>query len=154
MQVGTANSEPNPNQSYFNARGMWLTYILIIVFVHCIMLSIPVISVGVAWTMTVVCHNVITYFVLHVEKGSPFGTLDQGKSRILTQWEQFDDGEQYSPTKKFLAIVPIVLFLLATFYSKYDSAHFAINSASLLILAILPKLPAFYRVRLFGINKW
>ncbi|VDN43663.1 unnamed protein product [Dibothriocephalus latus] len=47
--------------------------------------------------------------LLHWEKGSPYETLDQGEARVLTQWEQFDDGEQYSPTKKFFLVVPIVM---------------------------------------------
>ncbi len=51
----------------------------------------------------------LTYLLLHWEKGSPYETLDQGEARVLTQWEQFDDGEQYSPTKKFLLVVPIVM---------------------------------------------
>ena len=51
----------------------------------------------------------IMYILLHWEKGSPYETMDQGKSRVLTQWEQFDDGIQYSPTKKFLLIVPVIL---------------------------------------------
>ncbi|TPP58491.1 putative Ormdl protein [Fasciola gigantica] len=94
------------------------------------------------------------YLFLHWEKGSPYETLDQGEARVLTQWEQFDDGEQFSPTKKFLLVVPIVLFLLASFYTEYDPTHCLINASSLIILAVLPKLPQFYRVRLFGINRW
>ena len=123
----------------------------------------------------------LTYLILHWEKGSPYETLDQGEARVLTQWEQFDDGEQYSPTKKFLLVVPIVMyvcllsllnsfllevialcniislvcsFILASFYTQYDPIHFLINASTLILLSILPKLPQFYRVRVFGINRW
>ncbi|KAF6774088.1 hypothetical protein AHF37_06302 [Paragonimus kellicotti] len=96
----------------------------------------------------------VLYLLLHWEKGSPYETLDQGEARALTQWEQFDDGEQFSPTKKFLIVVPIVLFLLASFYTEYDPVHCLINASSLIFLALLPKLPQFYRVRIFGINRW
>lgn len=44
-------------------------------------------------------------------------------------------------------------YLLASFYTKYDAAHFLINTASLLSV-LLPKLPQFHGVRLFGINKY
>lgn len=44
-------------------------------------------------------------------------------------------------------------FLLTSFYTKYDSLHFVINFVSLVIV-ILPKLPQFHRVRIFGINKY
>lgn len=38
-------------------------------------------------------------------------------------------------------------------YTKYDAAHFLINTVSLLSV-LLPKLPQFHGVRLFGINKY
>lgn len=44
-------------------------------------------------------------------------------------------------------------YLLASFYTKYDAAHFLINTVSLLSV-LLPKLPQFHGVRLFGINKY
>lgn len=43
-------------------------------------------------------------------------------------------------------------YLLASFYTKYDSAHFLINTASLLSV-LLPKLPQFHGV-LFDISKY
>lgn len=73
---------------------------------------------------------------------------------MLTQWEQFDHGEHFSPTKKFLMIVPIVLFLLASFYTKFDPIHFMVNAVTLLGLALVPKLPQLYRVRILNINKY
>lgn len=45
-------------------------------------------------------------------------------------------------------------FILASFYTQYDPVHFVINASTLVLLAILPKLPQFYRVRVFGINRW
>lgn len=50
-------------------------------------------------------------------------------------------------------IVFLPSYLLASFYTKYDAAHFLINTASLLSV-LLPKLPQFHGVRLFGINKY
>ncbi|GAB5573904.1 ORM1-like protein 2 isoform X2 [Prionailurus iriomotensis] len=47
----------------------------------------------------------------------------------------------------------LAIYLLASFYTKYDAAHFLINTASLLSV-LLPKLPQFHGVRLFGINKY
>ncbi|KAA0184022.1 ORMDL sphingolipid biosynthesis regulator 2 [Fasciolopsis buskii] len=154
MQVGTATSVLNPTSEYFNSQGTWVTYILVIVIVHFVLLCVPFLSTAVVWTLTCSIHNVVMYLFLHWEKGSPYETLDQGEARVLTQWEQFDDGEQFSPTKKFLLVVPIVLFLLASFYTEYDPVHCVVNATSLIILAVLPKLPQFYRVRLFGINRW
>ncbi|CAH8634232.1 unnamed protein product [Schistosoma haematobium] len=109
MQVGTATSVLNPTSEYLNSQGTWVTYILVILVVHFILLCVPLFTTAVVWTLTCTFHNVVMYRLLHWEKGSPYETLDQGESRVLTQWEQFDDGEQFSPTKKFLLVVPIVL---------------------------------------------
>ncbi|XP_029283422.1 nuclear receptor subfamily 4 group A member 1-like [Cottoperca gobio] len=45
------------------------------------------------------------------------------------------------------------LYILASFYTKYDATHFLINTSSLLSV-LLPKLPLFHGVRIFGINKY
>ncbi|KAF6120750.1 ORMDL sphingolipid biosynthesis regulator 2 [Phyllostomus discolor] len=86
------------------------------------------------------------YVFLHMVKGTPFETPDQGKARLLTHWEQMDYGLQFTSSRKFLSISPIVLYLLASFYTKYDAAHFLINTASLLSV-LLPKLPQFHGER-------
>ena len=47
--------------------------------------------------------------LLHIVKGTPWNPNDQGEARMLTQWEQLDHGQQFTGTKKFLMVVPIVL---------------------------------------------
>ncbi|CAD7685730.1 unnamed protein product [Nyctereutes procyonoides] len=126
MNVGVTHSEVNPNTRVMNSRGI----------------CIPFFSRPVVWTLNNVLHNLATYVFLHTVKGTPFETPDQGKARPLTHWEQMD----YS-------ISPIVLYLLASFYTKYDATHFPINTTSLLSV-LLPKLPQFHGVHLFGINKY
>ena len=49
------------------------------------------------------------YVMFHHLKGTPYITADQGDARRLTNWEQIDDGRQYTATRKFLLAVPIVL---------------------------------------------
>jgi hypothetical protein len=51
------------------------------------------------------CHFVF----LHVLKGAPWIPQDQGDCRILTHWEQIDNGQQFTATRKFLTVVPITL---------------------------------------------
>lgn len=153
MNVGVAHSEVNPNTRVMNSRGIWLAYIILVGLLHVVLLSIPFFSIPVVWTLTNVIHNLAMYVFLHTVKGTPFETPDQGKARLLTHWEQMDYGLQFTSSRKFLSISPIVLYLLASFYTKYDAAHFFINTASLLSV-LLPKLPQFHGVRLFGINKY
>lgn len=153
MNVGVAHSEVNPNTRVMNSRGIWLAYIILVGLLHVVLLSIPFFSIPVVWTLTNVIHNLAMYVFLHTVKGTPFETPDQGKARLLTHWEQMDYGLQFTSSRKFLSISPIVLYLLASFYTKYDAAHFLINTVSLLSV-LLPKLPQFHGVRLFGINKY
>ena len=60
MNVGTCNSEANPNNSYFNSKGMWVTYVLIVSMIHYVCLSLPFLSVAMSWTLTNVIHNLVS----------------------------------------------------------------------------------------------
>ncbi|MBN3317745.1 ORML2 protein, partial [Atractosteus spatula] len=153
MNVGVAHSEVNPNTRVMNSRGIWLAYLLLVAVLHVVLLSIPFFSVPLVWTLTNVIHNLVMYVFLHTVKGTPFETPDQGKARLLTHWEQMDYGIQFTSSRKFLTISPIVLYILASFYTKYDATHFLVNTCSLLSV-LLPKLPQFHGVRIFGINKY
>jgi len=66
MNVGVAHSDPNPNSTFFNSRGMWVTYIIIVVIVHYMLLSLPFLSVALAWTITNVLHNMVYKLTLLV----------------------------------------------------------------------------------------
>lgn len=77
----------------------------------------------------------------------------QGKYDSLTFWEQLDDGVQNTNTRKFLTIVPVVLFLLATHGTDYRRQPLGLNLIVLLVL-VIAKFPAMHKVRIFGINKY
>lgn len=151
--VGTAHSCSNPNTTVWNSKGIWLTYILMILFLHFTLLSIPVISVPTAWTLTNILHGVMVYLFMHTVKGTPFHTADQGSSRFLTAWEQIDGEIQYTKARKFFCAVPVALYLLSSFYTSYEYKHFLWNTPALL-LCVIPKLPQLHGVRVFGINKY
>lgn len=84
--------------------------------------------------------------------GTPFGDSNQGEYDGLTLWEQMDEGVQFTPSKKFLTALPIGMFLISTHYTHYDATLFLVNFLPLVIV-LIAKLPALYRVRFFGINK-
>ncbi|XP_078057368.1 ORM1-like protein 2 [Mustelus asterias] len=153
MNVGVAHSEVNPNTRIMNSRGIWLAYLILVGILHVVLLSIPFFSIPVVWTLTHVIHNSAIYWFLHTVKGTPFETPDQGKARLLTHWEQMDYGIQFTSSRKFLTITPIILYMLASFYTKYNVVHFLVNTTSLLT-ALIPKLPQLHGVRIFGINKY
>lgn len=97
--------------------------------------------------------------MFHWVTGIPFGgDLHSGAYDELTLWEQIDDGAQYTPAKKWLFSVPIVLsvrslarchesfthwlcsFLASTHYTIYNPWLFAVNITALVIV-LIPKLP-------------
>ncbi|XP_022258396.1 ORM1-like protein 1 [Limulus polyphemus] len=109
MMLGGTPGPTNPNSSWLSSKGMWLTYGVGILGLHLVLLSFPFLSVAWAWTLTNVVHNTGMFILLHIIKGTPWEPGDQGKSYFLTHWEQIDNGEQFTKTKKFLTVVPIVL---------------------------------------------
>lgn len=158
MNVGVAHSEVNPNTRVMNSRGIWLTYLLLTVVLHVILLSIPFFTVPLVWTLTNVIHNLVSYtwsslkspmsprqpclpglwvdlfipswsflqvmyLFLHTVKGTPFETPDQGKARLLTHWEQMDYGVQFTSSRKFLTISPIVLWVSHQVFTVTDQFH-------------------------------
>lgn len=48
--------------------------------------------------------------MFHWVQGIPF-EFNAGAYDNLNMWEQIDNGDQYTPTKKFLLTVPIVLYV-------------------------------------------
>jgi len=90
----------------------------------------------------------LSYLMFHWVTGIPFeGGIHAGAYDDLTLWEQIDDGAQYTPAKKWLLTVPIVLFLASTHYTNYNPWLFAIN-LSALVFVLIPKLPQLHRQRL------
>lgn len=77
--------------------------------------------------------------MFHWVKGIPFD-FNSGAYDQLNMWEQMDNGAQYTPAKKFLTAVPIVLFLLSTHYTHYDIKMFGVNLLAL-FMVLVPKLP-------------
>jgi|SRR5579859_288472 len=118
--------------------------------------SLPGVSQELSWTLTNLTYMASSYLMFHWVKGIPF-EFNAGAYDSLTMWEQMDNGDQYTPAKKFLTFVPIVLyvplicvckshmltdrFLLSTHYSHYDVWMFTVNCWALMMV-LIPKLPA------------
>ena len=100
---------------------------------------IPGISQETSWTLTNISYMFGSYLMFHYVRGVPFD-FNAGAYDNLNMWEQIDNGDQYTPAKKFLLSVPIILFLLSTHYTHYDLTYFTINFLAVLGV-VLPKLP-------------
>ncbi|EGS18487.1 uncharacterized protein CTHT_0050890 [Thermochaetoides thermophila DSM 1495] len=144
-QLNDQSTLPNLNANWVNAKGAWTIHIVIIVLLKIFYDSIPGVSQETSWTLTNITYMVGSYIMFHYVRGVPFDS-NGGAFDNLNMWEQIDDGAQYTPAKKFLLSVPIVLFLLSTHYTHYDMAYFTINFLAVLAV-VIPKLPFSHRMR-------
>jgi hypothetical protein len=119
--------------------GAWTIHIVLIIALKILWDVIPGVSQETSWTLTNISYMFGSYIMFHWVRGVPFD-FNSGAYDNLNMWEQIDDGAQYTPAKKFLLSVPIVLFLLSTHYTHYDLAYFTINFLAVLGV-VIPKLP-------------
>lgn len=119
--------------------GAWTIHFVLIACLKIFYDVIPGVSQETSWTLTNITYMFGSYIMFHYVRGVPF-EFNSGAFDNLNMWEQIDNGAQYTPTKKFLLSVPIVLFLLSTHYTHYDLAYFVINFLAVLAV-VIPKLP-------------
>ncbi|KAL6126342.1 hypothetical protein ACLB2K_074393 [Fragaria x ananassa] len=158
----------NRNTEWFMYPGVWTTYILILFFSWLLVLSIFGCSPGMAWTIVNLSHFLVTvihisifyieesdscqvtYQFFHWKKGTPFAE-DQGIYNGLTWWEQMDNGKQLTRNRKFLTVVPVVLYLIASHTTDYQHPMLFLNTLAVIVL-VIAKFPNMHKVRIFGIN--
>ncbi|RPB27876.1 Orm1 type endoplasmic reticulum protein [Terfezia boudieri ATCC MYA-4762] len=136
---------PNLNATWVNSKGAWSIHIIIIAMLKIFYDTVPGVSQETSWTLTNISYMAGSYLMFHWVHGIPF-EFNAGAYDHLNMWEQIDNGDQYTPTKKFLLTVPVVLFLLSTHYTHYDLTYFTINFLSVLAV-VIPKLPFSHRMR-------
>ncbi|KAL4247074.1 Orm1 type endoplasmic reticulum protein [Abortiporus biennis] len=134
---------------WVNRKGAWLIHPLLIVAGKIVIDTIPGMRQELSWTLVNLFYLGFSYLMFHWVTGIPFQSdLHSGAYDDLTLWEQIDEGAQYTPAKKWLFSVPIVLFLASTHYTHYNPWLFAINLTAL-VLVLIPKLPQLHRQRFY-----
>ena len=130
-----------PNRMYWLTiyKGAWTIHFVLIAALKILFDIIPGVSQETSWTMTNISYMFGSFLMFHWVRGVPF-EFNAGAYDNLNMWEQIDNGAQYTPAKKFLLSVPIILFLLSTHYTHYDLTYFTINFLALLGV-VIPKLP-------------
>ncbi|PSN73708.1 ORMDL-domain-containing protein [Corynespora cassiicola Philippines] len=145
-QLADQSALPNLNANWVNAKGAWAIHFVLIVAGKILFDIMPGVSQETSWTLTNISYMVGSYIMFHHVRGVPFD-FNSGAYDNLNMWEQIDNGDQYTPAKKFLLFVPIALFLVSTHYTHYDLTYFVINTLAT-IAVIIPKLPAAHRIRI------
>ena len=85
---------------------------MVLVLVHLTILAVPVLSTGMAWTLTCAVHNIITFYLFHWSKGSPVPTIDS-ENMEMTQWEQINDDDEFTFSRFYLVLCPVAGFFAA-----------------------------------------
>ena len=99
----------------------------------------PGVNQEMSWTLVNITYMCASFLMFHWVRGVPF-EFNAGAYDNLNLWEQIDNGDQYTPAKKFLLVFPILVFLLSTHFTHYDLTYFIINFLAVL-LVVIPKLP-------------
>jgi len=142
----------NINAQWISERGTWITYTALILLVRIFLWAI----LGpqyhcMAWTTINIVHSIVTFVTFHWIKGSPFEG-SRHKYDKYTLWEQLDWGVQWTPTRKFLMIVPIILYLITINCSDMQiDSSFWLNTGAFAII-LIAKLPFMNKKRILGIN--
>ncbi|CAG9461860.1 unnamed protein product [Pedinophyceae sp. YPF-701] len=139
----------NKNVDFIGAKGSWAMYMVLVAMLWAACAA--VMEPGTAIVCTHISHAVITFFLLHWVKGTPIPG-DQGKYNQLTLWEQVDEGVQGTPNRKFATVVPALLFAAAI--PAAGNGVLLIPTVVAGVVVIVAKMPAMYRVRIFGINRY
>ena len=125
--------------AFSKTTGAWTIHIVLIAALKILFDIMPGVSQETSWFLTNIGYACGSYLMFHWVRGVPFD-FNAGAYDNLNMWEQIDNGDQYTPAKKFLLSVPIVLFLLSTHYTNYDLTYFTINFFVVLGV-VIPKLP-------------
>lgn len=140
-------SVPNINATWVDQRGAWLIHFVIISLLKIFYNLLPGITPEWSWTLTNTTYIIGFYIMFHLIKGTPFD-FNGGAFDNLTMWEQIDDETLYTPTRKFLIILPIFLFLISNHYAHFTYKLFIFNSLLILLVGVVPKLPLTHRLRI------
>ena len=136
---GIPGKEKKLTRTLVACTGAWTIHFVLIAALKIFYDIIPGVSQETSWTLTNISYMFGSFLMFHWVRGIPF-EFNAGAYDNLNMWEQIDNGDQYTPTKKFLLCVPIVLFLLSTHYTHYDLTYFTINFLATLGV-VIPKLP-------------
>jgi len=138
MANGDAKST-NKNVEWLDERGTWWFYMAMIAFSRYVLFVLGV-STDVAWCAVISSHSLITFWLIHYKQGSLLTWDDDGgKYDGMTYWEQIDNGIENTGNRKFLRIVPIILFIFS--YRQTSGALLYVNMACTL-LVLVPKRPS------------
>jgi len=141
----------NRNVSFIDNKAFWFFYITLIFLLRLFFWVVLPHQQRYATTVVHLLHSIISFRLLHWNKGS-LVIEDTAEYEELTFWEQIDDGNQFTMTRKLFTVVPILIFLWAEYDTNWEVELLVLNSIALAII-LIGKSPYMHRVRILGINE-
>lgn len=138
----------NYNVEFVQRKTFWVYYVGVLLVSRLVIGGVA--PEFYSWTIVLFIHNVLTFMLLHLNKGTS-SSFDWGTFDKLTFWEQIDGGRQYTLPRKLFTIAPIILFLLASYSSRWE-ANILFWNCVVLSLALVPKHRSMMGVRIGGWN--
>lgn len=150
MSEQTEVVDSNPNTAWIHNRAFPWAYAFLVASTFAIARTL--VPTPLAATLVLQCHAIATFILLHWVKGAPDGGALQEHIAHLTFWEQIDDGFVGTPDRKFLTIVPVVLYFSALLANRDALVPLALNTLSTIVV-LIPKHESLFGVRIAGVNK-
>mmetsp|Transcript_78532 Transcript_78532/g.91828 ORF Transcript_78532/g.91828 Transcript_78532/m.91828 type:complete len:166 (+) Transcript_78532:101-598(+) len=148
--------DPSVHTSFVNQPGFKIMYVTVLLALWALLHTLRLVdNAGTAWTYILRLHAVVTYIFFHWIKGAPgTGLLEDETLQAQTFWEQIDSGYFGTPARRFLCVVPVVIFFVALVLNvQHDDLTTLIVNSIFTLVCLVPKFETFFNVRIFGINK-
>lgn len=135
---------PSDNIAWTIQKGSWITHTTV-TFLSLLVFR-TFFNNNLAWQLTVLFYNIITFTFFHWIVGDPF----DHNYYDYTFWEQMN--EQLSATSSivFLSSFPVVLFIICNHIVYWGRLFYPCVVS--LALVVVPKLSFMHRKRLFGLR--
>lgn len=121
------------NVAWTLQRGSWIIHVLTVVFLKLTLSTVFGSEVG--WQLGLIIYNICTFIFFHLISGDPF----TNKYGFCTFWEQLSEQLEDSSGLIFIAIFPLLAFIMINFIVRWNPFLFWACVASL-FLVVVPKL--------------
>ncbi len=130
------------NISWTLQKGSWLIHFIMTALFY--VLYSQFISNNLSYQLTILTYNISTFIFFHWIVGDPFDK----NFREFTFWEQLQEQMENSNTLIFMALYPVILFMIINKLVIWDGTLYVMSWISLLMV-VIPKLSFMHMKRIF-----
>lgn len=147
MKKNEPNVAISSNIAWTIEKGSWLAHIALTSLLA--MLFSQILGKNTGLQVSVISYNISSFIFFHWIVGDPFS----GSYEECTFWEQMALQLEQSSSLVFLALYPVVLFMIVHRIVIWDTRLLIVAGISLLFV-VVPKLGFMHMKRVFGIKRY